>query len=190
MISSLKSLEKLYLTNNICESIHRKIVDKIGSVYTTKLNFRETIKYILKNCVYNNRKIIRKDYLTRTMIIIVEKYNLNDKPKFIDFKKFKKELETTISLMTKKNTIKTIEEIIIYVENIEFIDEKDNNICNNNDNKELNSFESSEENESNVSEENNNIIRYLTQFNDGHLVYKRVYYGSNNLPTLYQHLMQ
>ena len=49
MISKLKSLEKLYLTKNICESIDRKISDKIGYVHISKFNFRETIKYILKN---------------------------------------------------------------------------------------------------------------------------------------------
>ena len=50
-----------------------------------------------KNHSYNNRKIVRKDYLTRTMIIIVEKYNLNNKTKFIEFKSFQKELKTSFS---------------------------------------------------------------------------------------------
>ena len=33
-------------------------------------------------------------------MITFEKFNLNDKPKFIEFKTFQKELETNVSLMT------------------------------------------------------------------------------------------
>ena len=45
-------------------------------------------------------------------MITFEKFNLNDKPKFIEFKTFQKELETNVSLMTKNISIKTIEEIV------------------------------------------------------------------------------
>ena len=45
---------------------------------------------------------MKKDFITRTMIIIVEKYNSNNNPKFIDYQTFQKELETTISIINKK----------------------------------------------------------------------------------------
>ena len=58
-------------------------------------------------------------------MITFEKFNLNDKPKFIEFKTFQKELETNVSLMTKNISIKTIKEICKSNENIELCDEED-----------------------------------------------------------------
>ena len=53
------------------------------------------------------------------MIIIVEKYNSNNNPKFIDYQTFQKELETTISIISKKNNIKTVDGISKFIENFE-----------------------------------------------------------------------
>ena len=54
----------------------------------------------------------QKNFTTRTLIIICEKYDLNNNPKFITFEEFKKELEFTISLMTGNINITVIDEII------------------------------------------------------------------------------
>lgn len=48
------------------------------------------------------KKSVRRDFITRTLIILCEKYDLNNNPKFITFEEFKKELEFTISIMTDK----------------------------------------------------------------------------------------
>jgi len=85
----------------------------------SKSNFRETIKCILNNYLNNNKKLKRKDYITRTIIIIVEKYNLNEKPKYIDYNTFKKEFEVTVSLMTKKVNVNCVDEFYNYIEDIE-----------------------------------------------------------------------
>lgn len=77
--------------------------------------------------------IKRRDYLTRTLIIIVLKYNLNNEPKFIEFEKFKEELEKTIALMTGTISMNLIDEIL---NDLDFIDEGvdiENNSDNNND---------------------------------------------------------
>ena len=42
------------------------------------------------------------------MIIIIEKYKLITNPKFIDYKTFQKELETTISIISTKINIKSV----------------------------------------------------------------------------------
>ena len=45
LISNLKSLEKVYFTNNICESIHAEISKYISNNSITKNLFRDTIIY-------------------------------------------------------------------------------------------------------------------------------------------------
>ena len=77
---------------------------------------RDTLNYILNKYYCKNTEIIRKDYITRTMIIILEKYDLNLKPKFIDYDIFKKELKETICAMTGKVNINSVNEIIMNIE--------------------------------------------------------------------------
>ena len=55
---------------------------------------------------------MRKDYITWIFIIIIEKYGLNNEPKFIDYETYKKELNNAISIMTGKVKINTINEIM------------------------------------------------------------------------------
>ncbi len=45
LISILKSLNKVYLTNNICESLHAKISKRIPETKITKNSFRDTIDF-------------------------------------------------------------------------------------------------------------------------------------------------
>ena len=116
-----KILEKVYLTNNIYESIHSHISNYIENKKVSKTLFKETLNFILNHYKYNLKKCVRGDFITRTLIIIVEKYELNDSPKFISYEIFLKELEYTISLMTGNEKIKMVEEIINtidYFENI------------------------------------------------------------------------
>ena len=104
------------MTNNICETIHKKIVNNLPNGHVTKNAFRETILYIFNQYIYKVKNSIRRDYITRTLIIIVEKYNLNEEPKFIDYKTFMKELEYTIPIMTGKNKLNVISELLNPIE--------------------------------------------------------------------------
>ena len=83
LISKINSINKLFFTNNICENIHSKIAKFIPKGNVTKNNFQETIKYILNSYELNNKEIIRKDYITRTLIILIEKLKINIEPKII-----------------------------------------------------------------------------------------------------------
>ena len=73
-----------------------------------------------------NRETIRKDYISRSLIIIIEKYNLNKVSKFIDFSIFKKEIEKTIAFMTNKVNLNSVNEIFSTI--IELEKEKEDNI--------------------------------------------------------------
>ena len=112
LISKLKSLELVYFTNNICESIHGKIAKYINDNKVTKQKFKDCLNYIIKEYSNNNNENIRKDYIIRTLIVIIEKHDLNKDPKFIDYNTYKKELNYTVSIMTGNVKINIIEEII------------------------------------------------------------------------------
>lgn len=117
----VKSLEKVYITNNICESIHSHISNYIENKKVSKILFKETVNFIINHYKYNLKKCVRRDFITGTLIVIVEKYGLNNTPKFISYEVFLKELEYTISLMTGNEKIKFVDEIINI---IDYIDKK------------------------------------------------------------------
>ena len=91
--SKLKNLNKFYFTNNVCESIHSKISNLLPKGNVTKNSFRDTMQYILKENIFKVKNSIRKDYITRTLIINIEKYNINDKYFFINYDLFLSELK-------------------------------------------------------------------------------------------------
>ena len=122
----LKALNKLYMTNNICESIHGLISKNLPNTRVTKNNFRDTINYIIKNNDFKTKNIIRRDYITRTLVVIIEKYDLNKDYKFIQYDIFKKELENVIALMTGKINIKSVEELINSIEFVENEEDSEN----------------------------------------------------------------
>ena len=116
LISSLKSLDLIYFTNNVCESIHAKIAKFIPNKKITKNIFKDCLNYILKDYAYNIKNNIRKDYICRSLIIILLKFNINEELKFIDYNLFNTEIKKTISIMTKVIDIKEINEIKNYIE--------------------------------------------------------------------------
>ena len=91
-MDKLKGLKLLFFSNNIFETIHNKIANHLPNSRTTKNNFKDTIKYILNTYSFKKNQFVRKDYITRTLIIIIEKFNINNEPKFIKYDLFKKEL--------------------------------------------------------------------------------------------------
>ena len=114
------------MTNNICESIHGLISKNLPNTRVTKNNFRDTINYIIENNDFKIKNIIRKDYITRTLVVIIEKYDLNKDYKFIQYDIFKKELENVIALMTGKINIKSVEELINSIEFVENEEDSEN----------------------------------------------------------------
>ena len=96
MISKLKYLDKVYITNNICEIIHSNISKYIGENKISKNTFRDTLNYILSEYSIKSKNNIRKDYVSRTIIYLIEKYELNENPKFLEYNLLNKELQNTI----------------------------------------------------------------------------------------------
>lgn len=93
LISNLKSLEKVYFTYNIYESIHAEITKYVDNNVINKNLFRDTIRYIIRKHSLKFTENIRGDYIYRSIIIIIEKYRLNEHPIFVYAKISKKEIE-------------------------------------------------------------------------------------------------
>ena len=90
-----KILEKLYLTNNLVESINGKIAYYLPKKPINNIAFVNTISKLLINSEFADKDIIRHDLVTKTLILIIEKLNFNDNLKLItfsDYKKFNEEI--------------------------------------------------------------------------------------------------
>ena len=64
LISKLKSINKVYLANNICESIHKKIANYLSKGEVTKTAFRDTLNFIVNENLYKKQDCVRRDYNT------------------------------------------------------------------------------------------------------------------------------
>ena len=152
-----KIFEKLYLTNNIVESLHGKINYYLPKHTTNRINFINTLKNIFINDTCNNNTIIRHDYKTKAMILLIEKENINNEFKWISFDIFKKYLN---SILNNKNINNLNEEYkklfdsnVYSFSNSDNEDKGNNNIINeqaeeNFDNKEDSDYKSEDLNES------------------------------------------
>ena len=71
LVSKLRSTNKLLLTNNICESMHGLISKHLQNKSINKNIMRDTLNYILNKYYCKNTEIVRKDYITRTLILYI-----------------------------------------------------------------------------------------------------------------------
>lgn len=78
--------------------------------------FKDTLKYILKSYYYKKNYIKRRDYITKTCIIVIEKYKNHKEKNIIDHDPLKNELGKTISYMTGKINLNVVNEIINSIE--------------------------------------------------------------------------
>lgn len=80
--------------------------------------FRDTILLTFNQYIYNIKDSLRRDY------IIVEKYNLNDQPNFIENNIFKQELEYTIFIMKGNIKINAITKLINSLKELDITENK------------------------------------------------------------------
>ena len=87
--SFIDYLNKLYLTNNIIECLNSKINKFTGKYIPSKINFISSMKNIILNDTikYDNYK--RYDHISKSLILLIEKENLNNDYKWISYDTFK-----------------------------------------------------------------------------------------------------
>ena len=82
-------LNRLYLTNNIIESIHQKLNSKLNNQPSNKLAFINSLKNIFINDIIKNDTVKRYDFITKSLINLIEKEELENYIKWIDYDTFK-----------------------------------------------------------------------------------------------------
>lgn len=77
--------------------MHSKIANSLSKRTITKTNFRDKLEYILKYYYYKTNQILHRDYITRTCIIMIEKYKINDNTNPIGYDCFFKRIKKNSS---------------------------------------------------------------------------------------------
>jgi hypothetical protein len=72
---------KIYITNNIVESINSKINFYLPKKVTSNIDFVKSLTNLIVKSKFNNNEGKRKDFITRSIIVIINKFNLNTNPK-------------------------------------------------------------------------------------------------------------
>ena len=156
MIKEEKGLYYLFITNNIIESFHSKLVKYLPRGPITSKGFINAMTNILKDNVLLKNSIKRHDYKTKTILLLAEKYNAsNVEFKWYNYKEFyeaeqkvfnKSHQDININIFEKElNDINGIEDEFSLASNE--IKIQDNNINN-----------MSKEEEDNISSENEALI--------------------------------
>ena len=85
---NIRCSEKIYLTNNICESINSKINYYLPKKLTSNVDFVNCINKLFINSKFNDSDIIRHDYVTKSLIKIIIDNKLDEHLKWVSYKDY------------------------------------------------------------------------------------------------------
>ena len=131
-------LDKFHSTNNICECINSKLSYYLPKENTNNLNFINSITKVINNDEFIIKDEIRHDYITKSFIYYIDQKDFNNNLQWINYSEFK---ESTTKLI--HNNIKEIDDNK-FNNIINFIDNLERSIKNNNET-ELNNSHNIEE---------------------------------------------
>ena len=166
-----KSLDTLYISNNICESINAKINFYLPKKITSNFNFVNVLTKIFINSKFENKNIRRHDYVTKAIIKLIIDEKLNDNPRWVQFEEIKNKQKYIITGYESEMEENEIDKLIDTLNNMD-INENENKLdenlslkVNNSESEEISESENLEEedekekyenNKSNMDIENNN----------------------------------
>ena len=101
--NNIKIIDKIYLTNNIIESLHSKINSYLPKHKTTVYNFIKSLENVIFNDTIKNISVKRYDFKTRSLLILIDKENLNNNVHWVDYEVFIKYLNA-INLNNNSNS--------------------------------------------------------------------------------------
>ena len=110
------AVNKIYLTNNIVESLHGKLNYYLPKHTSNQYNFINSLNNVFVNDAINNNNIIRHDYSTKSLLLLIEKEKINEEFKWITFEKFKYYLNLAIKNENTDYEKNDIENFIIAIE--------------------------------------------------------------------------
>ena len=94
--NNVKALNKLYITNNIIESLHHKLTYNVPKCVLNKYNFINSMKNIFTNDIIKHNIYKRYDYITQALLLMINKKNINNKFKWFDNTDFENYLKMVI----------------------------------------------------------------------------------------------
>ena len=120
-------LNYFYTTNNTAESLHSKINRILGKGITSNLEFVKSIPKIF--AIISNKKDIpiRYDFITKNIISLIKKFNLNESYRWVELKEFNDNLKNIIKGNKKNKNINNFERLYDYISNDLSEHELDNN---------------------------------------------------------------
>ena len=77
-----------FLTNNVCEALHSKINYFIPKRATTAKDFTTSLKKLFIYNLIKGQDIIRKDFKSKAIILLIKDFDLNNQCKWLDAKYF------------------------------------------------------------------------------------------------------
>ena len=150
-------INHFYITNNIAESFHSKMNYYLPKRKITSNDFLKSIKSILNFNEIKNNKIVRKDFITRTLIKLASNIKSEKNFIWISYDLFKKEQRKIISINTNIFNFNAVDNIINEINEIyENNPVADSNNIENNSNNDIDS--------KNVEINNNDDIESESEF--------------------------
>ena len=155
-----KYLEKLYTSNNICESINSKINYNLPKKVSNPEIFINCISKFILNEDLKTDKLIRRDYITKAIILLIKELNFNENLKWIPFEDFMKFQKKCINENEIPIEDYTAEQFILYINHLDSDKEQEPKELDESKNKKDNIESSIEhnlinENESNINKKEN-----------------------------------
>lgn len=150
---SNKYLERIYFTNNVIESLNAKINSYLPKRITTNYDFINSITKILINTMNINENIIRHDYVSKTLIKLINKYKINEKPKWISYREYIEENKNITKKGSHNIDENSLTELINLINDLDI--DKDNKI---EDNLDIKLDDSESDNESLNNNKDSDII--------------------------------
>jgi hypothetical protein len=131
-INNKMALDKLYFTNNITKSIHAKLNYFLPRHIANQYNFINSLKNMIINDTFKNSDIVRKDYKTKSLLLLIDKENLNDLSNG-EIDEITENIEIEEGIISDKNNIckNNFDELINYIGNLTVQENKDNKIKEN-----------------------------------------------------------
>ena len=140
-------LPHIFITNNIAESLHNKINYYLPNKKITFNNFIIAIRNIFINYEIKNNSLIRKDFVTKTLIAYSKTLKKN-KYTWLDYSSFENLQKKIIAKANNTLEDNEINNIINSINNLNMIDDQkqENNVVNSINNSNFNLNENSNDN--------------------------------------------
>lgn len=147
-----ETLSHFFATNNVAESLHSKMNQYLPNNKNSNTNFIISIRNIISNYELKKENIIRKVYVTRTLIEY-SKTLMNNNFTWLTYNTFKNLEKNLIKNSNKTINDDDINEIIYKLDNVNFVDNHCNATNKNSDNNDKKEEEISNDNLSIISNE-------------------------------------